>query len=327
MKRADWLTLSVVIAVAVAAVALVRAARSDEPAATTERTGTQVTPPPADPAVALPPGWSVQPAPDPDSPVVYGDGRVTTLREEQQEFRDRQLDVRSSQDPLDYMPAASARTIAALTDPEWRAIEAAWRARNLAFMADAARQKIMSDTLQVATEAMPNSSARDVFYQAQLIAFRQAGWERTARHIPDRTEALHLAELSRASLERRNEAIRQRHLTEEALFQARRQAEEVQFQAHRRSEEYRYSASVEQAGAAYQNSRADGYNSSGNGYNARSSHGDGGSVEPHRSINSGPAQLRDYNGNTYSQPEGSSFVTDNRTGKQCFKYGDFVRCD
>ena len=37
--------------------------------------------------------------------------------------------------------------------------------------------------------------------------------------------------------------------------------------------------------------------------------------------------LRDQNGNEYYQPAGSSFVRDKKTGKQCFKYGNFVKCD
>jgi hypothetical protein len=37
--------------------------------------------------------------------------------------------------------------------------------------------------------------------------------------------------------------------------------------------------------------------------------------------------IRDQYGNQYTQPPGSAFVTDQKTGKQCFKYGDFVKCD
>lgn len=40
-----------------------------------------------------------------------------------------------------------------------------------------------------------------------------------------------------------------------------------------------------------------------------------------------PTTVRDQYGNQYTQPPGSAFVTDQKTGKQCFKYGDFLKCD
>lgn len=40
-----------------------------------------------------------------------------------------------------------------------------------------------------------------------------------------------------------------------------------------------------------------------------------------------PKRIQDQHGNWYNQPPGSSFATDERTGKQCFVYGNFVRCD
>ena len=40
-----------------------------------------------------------------------------------------------------------------------------------------------------------------------------------------------------------------------------------------------------------------------------------------------PKRIQDQYGNWYNQPPGSSFATDERTGKQCFVYGNFVRCD
>jgi len=40
-----------------------------------------------------------------------------------------------------------------------------------------------------------------------------------------------------------------------------------------------------------------------------------------------PQRIQDQNGNFYQQPPGSAFVTDEKTGKQCFKYGDFIDCN
>lgn len=40
-----------------------------------------------------------------------------------------------------------------------------------------------------------------------------------------------------------------------------------------------------------------------------------------------PKRIQDQYGNWYNQPPGSSFATDERTGKQCFVNGDFVHCD
>lgn len=40
-----------------------------------------------------------------------------------------------------------------------------------------------------------------------------------------------------------------------------------------------------------------------------------------------PRRIQDQYGNWYTQQPGSSFATDEKTGKQCFVYGDFVRCD
>lgn len=39
-----------------------------------------------------------------------------------------------------------------------------------------------------------------------------------------------------------------------------------------------------------------------------------------------PRQLRDQRGNTYTQPNGSAFARDSKTGKQCFVNGAFVHC-
>lgn len=36
--------------------------------------------------------------------------------------------------------------------------------------------------------------------------------------------------------------------------------------------------------------------------------------------------LRDYQGNTYTQPAGSAFATDSKSGEQCFVNGGFVHC-
>ena len=38
-------------------------------------------------------------------------------------------------------------------------------------------------------------------------------------------------------------------------------------------------------------------------------------------------RLRDDQGNTYTLPPGSSYATDDRTGKQCFVFGAFIKCD
>lgn len=40
-----------------------------------------------------------------------------------------------------------------------------------------------------------------------------------------------------------------------------------------------------------------------------------------------PRRIQDQNGNWYNQPPGSSFATDEKTGKQCFVYGNFVKCN
>lgn len=40
-----------------------------------------------------------------------------------------------------------------------------------------------------------------------------------------------------------------------------------------------------------------------------------------------PKRVQDQYGNFYQQPPGSGFAIDERTGKQCFVYGDFVKCD
>lgn len=40
-----------------------------------------------------------------------------------------------------------------------------------------------------------------------------------------------------------------------------------------------------------------------------------------------PRRIQDQYGNWYVQPPGSSFARDERTGQQCFVYGNFVRCD
>ena len=40
-----------------------------------------------------------------------------------------------------------------------------------------------------------------------------------------------------------------------------------------------------------------------------------------------PRRIQDQHGNWYNQPPGSAFATDEKTGKQCFVYGNFVRCD
>ena len=40
-----------------------------------------------------------------------------------------------------------------------------------------------------------------------------------------------------------------------------------------------------------------------------------------------PRRIQDQYGNWYTQPPGSSFATDEKTGKQCFVYGNFVECD
>jgi hypothetical protein len=40
-----------------------------------------------------------------------------------------------------------------------------------------------------------------------------------------------------------------------------------------------------------------------------------------------PRRIQDQTGNWYTQPPGSSFARDERTGRQCFVFGDFVRCD
>jgi hypothetical protein len=40
-----------------------------------------------------------------------------------------------------------------------------------------------------------------------------------------------------------------------------------------------------------------------------------------------PRIIRDQHGNQYSQPPGSSFATEMKTGKQCYVFGDMVRCD
>jgi len=39
-----------------------------------------------------------------------------------------------------------------------------------------------------------------------------------------------------------------------------------------------------------------------------------------------PIHVRDQYGNGYTQPPGSAFATDDKTGKQCFVYGAFVDC-
>lgn len=39
-----------------------------------------------------------------------------------------------------------------------------------------------------------------------------------------------------------------------------------------------------------------------------------------------PKRIQDQHGNFYNQPPGSAFATDERTGKQCFVYGNFVDC-
>lgn len=40
-----------------------------------------------------------------------------------------------------------------------------------------------------------------------------------------------------------------------------------------------------------------------------------------------PQRIQDQYGNFYQQPPGSTFVTDEKTGKQCFKNGDFIHCN
>ena len=39
-----------------------------------------------------------------------------------------------------------------------------------------------------------------------------------------------------------------------------------------------------------------------------------------------PKQVQDQHGNTYTQPPGSVFAQDNKTGKQCFVNGAFIHC-
>lgn len=39
-----------------------------------------------------------------------------------------------------------------------------------------------------------------------------------------------------------------------------------------------------------------------------------------------PKRIQDQHGNFYNQPPGSAFATDEKTGKQCFVYGNFVDC-
>lgn len=39
-----------------------------------------------------------------------------------------------------------------------------------------------------------------------------------------------------------------------------------------------------------------------------------------------PSQLRDQHGNTYTRPPGSAFARDDKTGKQCFVNGAFIKC-
>lgn len=56
-----------------------------------------------------------------------------------------------------------------------------------------------------------------------------------------------------------------------------------------------------------------------------------GSSQPSRAPNppAPPAQttVTDQYGNRYQQPQGSVFVTDERTGKQCFRNGEFLHCE
>lgn len=39
-----------------------------------------------------------------------------------------------------------------------------------------------------------------------------------------------------------------------------------------------------------------------------------------------PSVITDQYGNRYDRPPGSAFATDPKTGKQCFVYGDFIKC-
>lgn len=53
---------------------------------------------------------------------------------------------------------------------------------------------------------------------------------------------------------------------------------------------------------------------------------------PHPAMATGPGitepqRIQDQYGNFYQQPPGSAFVTDEKTGKQCFKNGDFIDCN
>ena len=46
----------------------------------------------------------------------------------------------------------------------------------------------------------------------------------------------------------------------------------------------------------------------------------------YRPPNPQPSTITDQNGRTYTQPPGSAFATDNKTGQQCFVNGSFVHC-
>lgn len=49
-------------------------------------------------------------------------------------------------------------------------------------------------------------------------------------------------------------------------------------------------------------------------------------ADPLHRIETTPTVIQDYQGNQYIKPPGSSFVTDPKTGKQCFVNGAFIHC-
>lgn len=144
----------------------------------------------------------------------------------------------------------------------------------------------------------------------------------------ERAEALHRAEVeqgnTRALQAAQQEAIyleqqrQQRRAAAEAEYQARRLAEEQRIQARRAADEASYQARRAEREASYA-SRSYGTASASNYETAPYRHAVPEAPEPR--------QFRDYQGNSYTQPSGSNFATETRTGQQCFVNGDFVHCN
>lgn len=229
---------------------------------------------------------------------------------------------------VDPNPPASAYATNEEADRAWNHAQRAFFAApgNAGLLASEAQRRAFEAALAaVFQEAKGQISYVETLNRAKARVAPSGGYV-------DRAEALHRAEMgvntaraayaAQTEASHREQVFQQEQRGAEANLRVRRQAQEAAYQAERRATEAesraRTQALIEET-YARPPAPADYYGSRRERDSERRHR-----VDP---PNTAPRQFQDYNGNTYTQPHGSTFATDNRTGKQCFVNGDFVHCD